>query len=273
MNETSLLVLQKPPLVTEHEDVHYWPDHEYDDAADEDCLFCSILMQYLAGHPGAAPATLFEAELIRHAAGLHPSGGASTEDGIRGVGARYDWTPAKIAGFDALWPAFTVGVAATISGIPTNAPAGSPIRHWLPNYAKGHRIFALRLDTSERAWIMDPEGKADGTYKGEWCPKADLAAFASDPARTHTTSPIKRVPARKKVACAGGYLWSEPRTGATKKGSLPLGATASITAVVDGGSWNFSCGTTAKAGARWYRVTAINGSLLPNAQYAATGRF
>lgn len=271
MTETSLLVLVKPPLVTEHEAAHYWPDGEYDGPEDEDCLFCSLLSQYLGVHPGAAPATLYEAELIRHEAGLHPSGGATTDDGIRGLQARYGWAPAKVAGWAAAEEALkVVGASVALSGIPTNAPSGSPIRHWLPNYAKGHRIHVYRKDTG-LPWLLDPEAPVG--YAGERVSWSDLAAFAKDPARTHTVATLKRVPTRKKVACAGGYLWSEPRSTSIRKGGLPLGAVCSLTATVAGGSWSFSCGGTLKTGTSWYRVTAVNGSALPAPQYASIGRF
>src|SRR5260221_6192592 len=94
-----------PPLVTEHEDAHYWPNGQYDDAADEDCVFCSGLMQILAQFPDLAPATLYEAERIREAAGLGPTGPAGSGKLIKGITVRYGASdaPTEIpAGFTAL---------------------------------------------------------------------------------------------------------------------------------------------------------------------------
>jgi hypothetical protein len=175
-----------PPLVTEHEP-----------GPDDDCVFCAGIMQVLARWPGRCPHTLTEAEAIRAAAGI-PAGPSSTTDLIRGITVRYGATyaPTSVKGWPAAWAALTPGHSGTISGIPANAPAGSPIRRWVGAYPNGHRIAGFRLDSTARLWIMDPEGPADGSYKGEWCSEADLALFAKDPNRTHSIqSMLVAVPA------------------------------------------------------------------------------
>jgi hypothetical protein len=264
-----------PPFVSEKEGAHFWPDHESDDAADEDCVFVAGLMQFLAHKPGGAAATLAEAELIRHAAGLHPSGPAGSDDLIRGELALFGWAPTKVKGFSALWAALVPGMSATVSGVPTNAPPSSPIRHWLPNYAKGHRIYAERRDLSDRLWIIDPEGSTGGTYRGEWCPKTDVAAFARDPTRSHTVAARASTTNKRTVACNGGFLWTLPRkdNGSVRKSALVVGAVATVTGTVIGGGWAFECDGAARQGTAWYRVSAMNGAVLPAPLYGAVGRF
>jgi len=170
-----------PPLCTEHEP-----------GPDDDCVFCSGIMQLLARWPGRCPATLTEAEAVRAAAKLADGAGAGTTDLIRGITARYGagYAPTSVTGWPAAWAALTPGHSATISGIPTNVPATSPIRRWVGDFPHGHRIAGFRRDTTARLWIMDPEGPADGSYKGEWCSEADLALFAKDPARTHSIQSV-----------------------------------------------------------------------------------
>lgn len=176
-----------PPLVTEHEDAHYWPNGAYDGPADEDCVFVSGLMQYLAWKPRAAAATLYEAERIRQAAGLGPDGGALTSDLLRGESIRYGWKPATAVGFAALWAGLTPGHGATASGVPTDTDRDSPFRHWLPYYTGGHRVFVERLDSQDRVWLMDPEAMSG--YGGEWATKSDLEAFTRH-GSTHTVAPL-----------------------------------------------------------------------------------
>ncbi len=264
-----------PPFVSEKEDAHFWPNNVFDDSADEDCVFVSGLMQFLAHRPGGAAATLAEAELIRHAAGLLPKGPAGSDDLIRGELKLFGWAPAKVRGFSGLWGALVPGMSATVSGVPTNAPSGSPIRRWLPNYAKGHRIYAERRDTTDRIWIIDPEGSTGGAYRGEWCSRSDLAAFARDSTREHTVASRALATAKRRVACDGGFLWTLPRIdqGSVRKSALVLGAVATVTGRVVGGGWGFDCGGTAKKGSEWYRVSAINGAALATPLYGAVGRF
>lgn len=264
-----------PPFVSEKEEGHFWPNHVFDDSADEDCVFVSGLMQFLAHKPGGAAATLAEAELIRHAAGLQPSGPAGSDDLIRGELALFGWAPAKVKGFTALWAALVPGMSATISGVPTNAPSGSPIRHWLPNYGKGHRLYAERRDATDRVWIIDPEGSVGGGYKGEWCTRADIAAFARDPTRSHTVASRALAIAKRQVTCNGGFLWTLPRKdqGSVRKAALVAGAMVTVTGRVGGGFWGFECNGITRQGTAWYRVSAINGTPLPTPLYGAVGRF
>lgn len=245
-----------PPLVTEHET-----------GPDDDCVFCSGVMQVLARWPGRCPATLTTAEALRHAAGI-PDGPASSGDLVKGItvlfGAGY--APTTVQGPAALWAALAPGHSATVSGIPTAAPAGSPPRHWLPNYGEGHRLFAERLDTTDRVWLMDPEGPAGTFYQGEWCSKAALLAFAKDPARTHTIQAIKPIATERTLTCAT-TLRATPSSLATVTGSLPAGTVCTVVGTATNGWWTLNCGGP-KSGRTWLHVTA-NGK----SGYAPTGRF
>ncbi len=166
-----------PPLVTEHE-----PGTDYN------CVPCSGLMQKLANAPGSAPATLAEAKAIRAASGIPMTGPMSSLNLIVGERNRYHWQPAEIPrGFASIWASLTPGHSATASGIPTDAPVGSPFRHWLPNYSGGHRVYVARMDSLDRVWLLDPEAP-DG-YSGEWASKSDLARFVQN-GSTHTVAPI-----------------------------------------------------------------------------------
>lgn len=212
----------KPPVVCEKEDAHRWPDGRWDDAADEDCAFCSVLMQYLAEHPGAAPATLEEAEAIRAAAGLGPLGPASSADTIRGCQARYSWAPTQIpAGSDVLLSAFAQpGVSAAVSGKPSSCSTGNPFKRWLPTYLGGHKVYVSRIDDTERLWLQDPEGPKTG-YSGEWVTRANLIEFVRG-GTSHTIAKVAEVTdvlvindtTPKIVTSKTGAVYYDPGSGA-----------------------------------------------------------
>lgn len=269
----------RPPAISEREGIHYWPDGEYDGPEDEDCVFVAGLEQKLAHAPHSAAATLAEAELIRHAAGLHPSGGASSADLVRGEEALFGWAPSIVTGWEALWTALVPGKSATVSGIPTGAPAGSPIRRFLPNYAKPHRLWVGRYDSTDRVLMLDPEVSADALkagYKGQWVTKADLKSFATEPRPdgknpVHTVASMAVVKYTRKVISNGGYLWTLPRAtaGSVKKQALVVGQVATITGGVAGGAWSFA----GLSGTIWFRISEINEVKLPVPLYGAKGRF
>jgi hypothetical protein len=167
----------KQPLVCEHEP-----------GPDDDCVFCTGVMNLLARFPGRCSPTLEAAESIRAASGISMEGPSSGLDLIKGItnkfGAAYAPTPIK--GWVAASAAATTGHSLGVSGIPANTPANSPIRRFVGDFPYGHNIAAYKLDATTRFWIKDPEGPADGSYNGEWCAESDLAAFAKDPNRVHT---------------------------------------------------------------------------------------
>ncbi len=155
-----------PPFVCEKEDVHYWTNKVIDDGADEDCVFCTTVMGKLAHDPGSCPATLFEAERVREDAGLGPTGPAGT--------------PTEIpAGMASLWSALTPGTWAGASGDPGGCSIGNPFRRFVTDHL-GHRVYVGRYDSSDRVWLIDPEGpKPPTTYTGQWATKAQLAEFVA----------------------------------------------------------------------------------------------
>lgn len=213
----------RPPFVSEREDAHYWPNGAYDGPADEDCVFCSGLMQYLAHKPGAAPATLYEAERIRQAAGLGPSGPANSDALIDGTTKRYGWAPTKIpSGFSVLWSAFAQpGVSATASGKLSNFPTGHRLRRFIPTWTGGHRVYVAKMDDEDRVWWMDPEGPKTG-YSGEWVTKAELQTFVNG-GLSHTLATVAtedgvltitdQTP--KLVTTKDGAVYYDPASGAT----------------------------------------------------------
>jgi|GEM_PF-4360533 hypothetical protein len=162
---------------------------EKEPGTDDDCVFCTGVAEKLAHDPGSVPATLAEAEAIRAAAGI-PAGPAGSDDLIRGCNARYGWAPTLVApGFTALWAALQPGVCAGASGDPADAP-GTPFARFVTERI-GHRVFVGRYDTTDRVWLIDPEGPADGTYHGQWATKADLALFVKN-GNSHTVTTMAR---------------------------------------------------------------------------------
>lgn len=166
------------PFISEKEDAHRWPDGQWDDAADDDCVPTSGLGQYLGAKPGKAPATHFEAERIRQDAGVAPTGPMSSDDLIRGTTKRYGWAATKIAaGFTALRAALVPGTSATVSGKPSNFPTGHRLRRFLPTFTAGHRVLVGNY--GDYLWWIDPEGTPVDTYRGEKVTWAEIQTFVA----------------------------------------------------------------------------------------------
>lgn len=246
-----------PPVCTEHQP-----------GPDVACVACCGIMQANAHHPGTAASTLSEANLLRNAGGV-ASGGMNTAQLVAGMQKLFGWAPQVVVGWAKLRPLLVPGKSATVSGIPANAPAGSPIRRFVGAYPKGHRVFIEILDAGE-PWLMDPEGPVTG-YSGQRVPWADLAAFASDQGRWHTLASVAVKKFTRKVAIAGGYMWTAPRStsGSVRKAALLVGQVATVTSSVTGGAWSFG----GKSGTTWYRISEINGVKLAVPLYGAKGRF
>ena len=80
------------------------------------------------------------------------------------------------------------------------------------------------------------------------------------------------------AACDGVNLRTKATTTSTVKRTLAAGTTVTAVATVDGGSWKATCNGRALSGARWYRISAVDGrsvaSLYGTTEvYGATGLF
>jgi hypothetical protein len=230
----------KPPHVCEKEDVHQWPDGRWDDAKDEDCVWAAGLMQYLALHPGAAPATLTEAEALRADAGIGPAGGSTSANLVTGTTKRYGWAPTIIPpGFSVLWSSLRPGMGATASGKPSDCSVGNPFKRFLSTYTGGHRVFIERLNDTDNVWLMDPEGPKTG-YTGQWASKAHLAEFVKN-GSSHTIAQLAEVgevltitdQTPKLVTTKDGAVYYDPTSGAvvTKAGSTQTRTSPYATAI------------------------------------------
>jgi hypothetical protein len=125
----------KPPLVSEREDAHVQFDGQADDAADEDCVPCSLVMLALAAKPGTCPATLTEAEKLRDAAGYGPLGPTDVTKYGPAFKARYGLGLRILNGTDAdLAAALQPGMGASIITKPSNFPAGHRLRRFTSTF-------------------------------------------------------------------------------------------------------------------------------------------
>ena len=59
--------------------------------------------------------------------------------------------------------------------------------------------------------------------------------------------------------CAGVAVRTQPRTTAHRVAGLPKHARVVAVAVVSGGSWKTTCAGRTSRGAKWYRITQVNG--------------
>jgi hypothetical protein len=176
--------------ISERESAHYWPDGRYDDARWEDCAFDTAVEWARVTHDSNIPATHVEAEALRAASGLGPSGGATIDRVRAGLQARYGFAGTKAVGFAALWAALKPGTAACVQGSMGAFPLGHRLRRFLPSFAGIHQVTAFRLDATDRVWWCDPLAPA-GTYNGEWVSKAELAAYVNGFAGNgHAVAPI-----------------------------------------------------------------------------------
>lgn len=163
--------------VTEREVWHRWPDGQIDDAKWEDCAFCSALEMARVCKNPAIPATHTEAEALRDDAGLTPAGGATQPEVMAGLKTRYSFVPRLVFGATYIWNAMVPGVAASVQGSYGVWPDGSHWRRWDPVFKGIHQATAMRLDSTDRVWWCDPLAPQDGTYNGEWMPKADFLKY------------------------------------------------------------------------------------------------
>lgn len=164
--------------ISEREAAKYWPDGQFDPAGWEDCLWVGAteLHRYAGGD---VPALLAEAEALRDAAGVAPSGPGSNHDGLRrGMLARYGRTFRRDTGEAALL-ALGPGYAAVISGSLGNFPLGHALRRWDKNYVDGHAVTVYRIDESPRWWWCDGLAPTDG-YSGQWVTDAQAKQFMYD---------------------------------------------------------------------------------------------
>jgi len=177
MTLPALLARAKHVHVTERESAHRWPNGRYDDGAWEDCTFVSGLELARICHNTAIPATHYEEERLRQAAGKGPLGGSNANDLMLGYARRYGWHPAApLSGFPALWAALTPGRAAMSQGGMGAFPWYHRLRRWDRGFSGRHAVFIARVDATDRVWWCDPLAPV-GTYQGEWVTKAELKKY------------------------------------------------------------------------------------------------
>lgn len=168
----------RPIFVSEREVAHTHLNGAADNAAWEDCVFCSGLMLANAAKLGQYPATLVEAENIRDAAGASATGSTTNNQLNLGLSRRYGWTGKRVAGgnFPGFLAAVPVGYATAFAGSFANFPVGHRLRRFQPNYVGGHEVFAIH-EGLNTWWWMDPLGPKDGSYQGEPVTDADIRTF------------------------------------------------------------------------------------------------
>lgn len=165
--------------VSEREIAHTWPDGQKDDARWEDCTWCSLVMFLHDLGYDFVPPTHAEAERLRDAAGVKPTGASAAWQNLLGVKRRYPQIIQPIHAvdnrhFNLLWAALTPGTSAVVQG-----SMGVMSAHWRrhdPGFGGTHAAEATRRDDSDRVWWDDPLGPTTG-YAGEWMSKADLQRF------------------------------------------------------------------------------------------------
>jgi hypothetical protein len=148
--------------VSEREKAHFWPDGRHDDAAAEDCLWCSAI-EVLRWGGLDIPATPAEAEAMRAASGEPPTGPSNPDNLLAGAKKRYKIKLAKQNGNGLFWDRFTVGSAAIISGSLKAFPAGHTLRKHQPSSQGPHAVAVFRFDDQPRAWWCDPLA-----FKASW---------------------------------------------------------------------------------------------------------
>lgn len=165
--------------VSERETAHASPCG-YDPAGWEDCTSVSgVELLRAMGHT-TIPPTLAEAEALRCAGGVGPTGGEG-QDAIRlGALRRYGIAlPLPLASLAALVASLAPGTVASVQGSMAAFPAGHRLRRFDPPFAGAHDVLVARPDATDRYWWCDPLAPQDGTYAGEWVTSAELAAFVS----------------------------------------------------------------------------------------------
>ena len=161
--------------VSEREVAHTWPDGQKDNAAWEDCAWCSAVEFARLTIDARIAATHAEAELLRDASGEPPTGGSTAWNVESGILKRYHVdVAAPVRGFSALWTALKPGYAAVASG--SMGSVSTTLRRWDPGFGGGHSTLVVRIDTQDRVWWCDPLAPK-GTYEGQWVTKAELKRF------------------------------------------------------------------------------------------------
>lgn len=159
----------------------------------EDCTWCSGLEWYRLAHDPSRPATHAEAQALRDASGMPPTGGSGIGDFIRGVSARYHvaLTERPVSGFTALWNALKPGTVALVQGSMGAFGSTDPLSRWDRNFNGGHAVFVARVDAQDHVWWCDPEAPTGVGYVGQWVTKAQLASFVNAFGGSHLVAPIK----------------------------------------------------------------------------------
>jgi len=83
---------------------------------------------------------------------------------------------------------------------------------------------------------------------------------------------------KKYAKCDGVSLRTSASTSATKKATLPAGASVLVVSRVTGGSWSTDCAGATDSGTSWYRIGYVNGKSVTSRYgvtyvYAATSLF
>jgi hypothetical protein len=161
--------------VSERETEHRWPDGRLDDAKWEDCRF-DAAVEWLRAMGRDIPPTHAEAEAIRAAAGLQPTGGSRHEDLVRGVMRRYGFAiPSQVEGAEALLAAMPPGTCAIVDGSLGNFVYGHRLRRWQPGFTGGHAVYVEH--TADDVWLWcDP--LAPVGYQPDRVSATEVRAFA-----------------------------------------------------------------------------------------------
>lgn len=230
----------KPPFVSEAQP-----------GVDVDCVGCSAISVVDGHKPGTLPATLAEAKVLRTAAGYGATAGETVEAIAAAVKAKTGIAPAIIgSSFATLWSALTPGRAAFLIGRVENVATTSPFRKHQGDFIGLHCDSVARLDSTDRVWLVDPEGPVGVGYTGEWATKADLQRFYVGDAGVLSLAvkvTLKKV-VRKAAARPNAFFGAA-------FGTFAVGEVLGITGQVSGARWYFGSST----GTGWYVVATVNG--------------
>lgn len=138
-----------------------------------------------AAHDPTIPATHYEGERLRQAAGLGPYTGGTNPPGMTNkellyaLKARYGFSAGITIGtsFAGLWAALPVGHVASITGKLGVFPVGHRLRRWAGTFDGYHKMFLYRYSTADEAWWCDPLAPTGVGYSGERVTKAEVKLF------------------------------------------------------------------------------------------------
>ena len=127
---------------------------------------------------------------------------------------------------------------------------------------KGGQMYAVTM-VSGGSWSLVCGGR---TYKGHSWYKISNVNGRSVKVRygvsyVYAATPLfsKNSLYKKYAKCDNVSLRTSPSTAATKKATLPQGATALVVSRVNGGSWSTQCAGDSNSGSAWFRIAYVSG--------------